>query len=79
VLGFDPAGPIPSFEEFFQRLIRRSGREQGTVRESHPRKADSEFGTNRSSDKGVRDIHVVGHAVLARSGDLGEFRGYVID
>ncbi len=38
VLGFDPAGPIPRFEEFLQRIHPdESGREQGTVRESHPR------------------------------------------
>src|SRR5690348_12001366 len=30
-------------------------------------------------DKRVRDIHVVGHAVLDRSGDLREFVGTVID
>src|SRR6266851_9228639 len=30
-------------------------------------------------DKGVRDIHVLGHAVLDRSGDLHEFVGTVID
>src|SRR6266403_4822017 len=30
-------------------------------------------------DKGVRDVHVVGHAVLDPSGDLREFVGTVID
>src|SRR5712691_7502447 len=59
---------------------KRSGREQGTVRESHPRQADFEFGYRIvHPDKGVRDIHVVGHAIFDRSGDIGEFVGTVID
>src|SRR6266542_2520473 len=81
VLGFDPAGPIPRFEEFFQRIHPD---DQAASRERWERairdKADFEFGYRIvHPDKGVRDIHVVGHAVLDRSGDLGEFVGTVID
>jgi len=81
VLGFDPAGPIPRFEEFFQRIHPD---DQAASRERFEKairdKADFEFGYRIvHPDKGVRDIHVVGHAILGRSGDLGEFIGTVID
>jgi PAS domain S-box-containing protein len=81
VLGFDPAGPIPRFEEFFQRIHPD---DQAASRERFEKairdKADFEFGYRIvHPDKGIRDIHVVGHAVLDRSGDLGEFIGTVID
>src|SRR6185312_6078913 len=81
VLGFDPAGPVPRFEEFFQKIhpddqdasregfekaIRDKGEFELDYRIVHP-------------DKGMRDIHVVGSAVLDRSGDLHEFVGTVID
>ena len=81
VMGFDPAGPIPSFEEVFQRIHPD---DQAASRERFEKairdKADFEFGYRIvHPDKGVRDIHVVGHAVLDRSGDLGEFVGTSID
>jgi PAS domain S-box-containing protein len=81
VLGFDPAGPIPRFEEFFQRIHPD---DQAASRERFEKairdKADFEFGYRIvHPEKGVRDIHVVGHAVLDRSGDLCEFVGTVID
>jgi PAS domain S-box-containing protein len=81
VLGFDPAGPIPRFEEFFQRIHPD---DQAASRERFEKairsKAGFEFGYRIvHPDKGVRDIHVVGHAVLDRSADLGEFVGTVID
>jgi PAS domain S-box-containing protein len=81
VIGFDPAGPIPSFEEFFQRIHpddQAASRErfENAIRD----KADFEFGYRIvHPDKGVRDIQVVGHAVLDRSGDLGEFIGTSMD
>jgi PAS domain S-box-containing protein len=71
VLGFDPDGPIPRFEGFFQRIHpddQAASRErfEKAIRE----KADFEFGYRIvHPDKGVRDIHVVGHAVLDRSCD----------
>jgi PAS domain S-box-containing protein len=81
VLGFDPHGPLPRFETFFQRLHPD---DQAPVREQFEKairdKADFEFGYRIvHPDKGVRDIHVVGHAVLDRSGELHEFVGTVID
>jgi len=81
VLGFDPHGPLPRFETFFQRLHPD---DQAPAREQFEKaildKADFEFGYRIvHPEKGVRDIHVVGHAVLDRSGDFGEFVGTVID
>ncbi len=81
VLGFDPAGPIPRFEEFFKRIHPD---DQAASRERFEKairdKADFEFEYRIvHPDKGVRNIHVVGHAVLDRSGDLGEFIGTSID
>jgi len=81
VLGFDPHGAPPRFETFFQRLhpddqAKSRERFEKAIRD----KADFEFGYRIvHPDKGVRNIHVVGHAVLDRSGDLGEFIGTVID
>jgi PAS domain S-box-containing protein len=81
VLGFDPAGPPPRFETFFQRIHpddQAGSRErfEQAIRERADFEVDYRIvhpGT------GIRDIHVVGHAVLARSGDLVEFVGTVID
>ncbi len=81
VMGFDPAGPIPRFEEFFQRIHPNDQAESRERLEKAIRdKADFEFDYRIvHPEKGVRNIHVVGHAVLDRSGDLGEFIGTVID
>jgi len=81
VLGFDPAGPLPRFEEFFERIHPD---DQAASRERFEKairdKADFEFGYRIvHPDKGVRDIHVVGHSVLDGSGGLREFVGTVID
>src|SRR6185436_171498 len=81
VLGFDPAGPVPRFEEFFQKIHpddQAASRErfEQTIRD----KADFELDYRIvDQDKGARDIHVVGHPILDRSGDLHEFVGTVID
>jgi PAS domain S-box-containing protein len=81
LLGFDPAGPLPRFEEFVQRVhpddqtVLREGFDKA-VRE----KADFELDYRVvHPERGVRDIHVVGHAVLDGSGNLDEFVGTVID
>src|SRR5215472_2414397 len=80
VLGFDPAGPLPRFEEFFQRLnpddqAASRGRFEKAIRD----KADFELDYRVvHPEKGIRDIHVVGHAVLLGSSNL-EFVGTVID
>src|SRR6266542_173198 len=81
VLGFDPHGPPPRFETFFQRIHPD---DQAASRERFEKairdKEDFELDYRLvHPDKGVRDIHVLGHAVLDRSGDLGEFVGTVID
>jgi PAS domain S-box-containing protein len=81
VLGFEPSGPLPRFEEFLQRI--HSGDQAGTrnrFEKAIRDKADFELDYRIvHPDKGVRDIHVVGHAVLDPSGDLREFVGTVID
>lgn len=81
VLGFDPSGPLPRFEEFFQRihLDDQAGTRERFEKAIHD-KADWELDYRIvHPDKGVRDIHVVGHAVLDPSGELVEFVGTVID
>src|SRR6267378_2636855 len=81
VLGYDPRAPLPSFEEFIQRVHpddRGANREhfEKAIRDE----ADFEFEYRIvHPDKGVRDIHVVGHPVLSTSGHLLEFVGTVID
>jgi PAS domain S-box-containing protein len=81
VLGFDPAGPLPRFEEFFHRI--HPG-DQAATRELFEQairnKANFELGYRVvHPEKGIRDIHAVGHAVLDGSSDLAEFVGTVID
>jgi PAS domain S-box-containing protein len=81
VLGFDPAGPLPPFEEFVHRIHPD---DQAAVRERFDEairdKADFELDYRVvHPDKRIRDIHVVGHAVLDGVGNLGEFVGTVID
>jgi formate hydrogenlyase transcriptional activator len=81
VLGFDPAGPPPRFEEFFQRL--HPDDQAATRAESEKAirdKADFEWDYRIvHPERGIRDIHAVGHAVLDGSGNLSEFVGTVID
>ena len=81
VLGFDPADPLPRFEEFFLRIHPD---DQAALRERFDKairdKADFELDYRVvHPEKGIRDIHAVGHAVLDGSGNLGEFVGTVID
>src|SRR6266851_1255539 len=81
LLGFHPSGPLPRFEEFFQRihLDDQAGTRERFEKAIHD-KADFELDYRIvHPDKGVRDIHVVGHAVFDASGDLCEFVGTVID
>src|SRR5215470_8983634 len=81
VLGFDHAGSPLRFEEFLQRLHpddQAAGRERSekAIRE----KADFEWDYRIvHPEKGIRDIHEVGRAVLAESGNLSEYVGTVID
>jgi len=81
VLGFDPAGRLPRFEEFFHRIHPE---DQAALREQFDKstrdKADFELDYRVvHPGKGIRDIHAVGHAVLDGSGNLAEFVGTVID
>jgi PAS domain S-box-containing protein len=81
VLGFDPAGPLPRFEDFLRHLhpddqAATKKRFEKAIRD----KADFELDYRVvHPEKGIRDIHVVGHAVLDGSSNLGEFVGTVID
>src|SRR4029453_10491726 len=77
VLGFDPTGPLPRFEEFFQKIHPD---DQAASRERFEKairdKAEFELDYRIvHPDKGLRDIHVVGRAALARSDDLTECAG----
>jgi PAS domain S-box-containing protein len=81
VLGFDPRGGQPRFDEFFQRIhqddqARIAERLERATRE----KAEFELDYRIVHPGGeIRDIHMVGHPVLSPSGDLVEFVGTVID
>jgi formate hydrogenlyase transcriptional activator len=81
VLGFDPAGPLPRFEESLQRIHPDDQAESKERFEKAIRdKADFELDHRIvHREKGIRDVHVVGHAVLDGSGNLAEFVGTVID
>ena len=81
VLGFDPAGPLPRFEEFFHRIHPDDQAASSELFEQSIRdKTDFELDYRIvHPEKGIRDIHAVGHAVLDGSGSLGEFVGTVID
>jgi DNA-binding NtrC family response regulator/PAS domain-containing protein len=81
VLGFDPAGPPPPFETFFQRIHPD---DQAGSRERFEKairdKADFEMDYRIVQPDGdTRNIHVVGHPALGPSGNLIEFIGTVID
>jgi formate hydrogenlyase transcriptional activator len=81
VLGFDPAGPLPRFEEFFHRIHPD---DQAASRERFEQairdKADFELDYRIvHPERAIRDIHAVGHAVLDGSGNLSEFVGTMID
>jgi len=80
VLGFDPAGPPPQFQTFFERIhpddqAPTRERFDDAIREKTGFELDYRYIHN---DKGIRDIHAVGHAVLSEAG-LDEFVGTVID
>ena len=73
--------PLPRFEEFFHRIHPD---DQAALRERFEKairdKADFEMDYRVvHPEKGIRDIHVVGHAVLDGSSNLSEFVGTVID
>jgi PAS domain S-box-containing protein len=81
VLGFDPRNGLPRFEDFIQRI---HADDQPGFRELFETaiREKAEWATEYRivhPDGPVRDIHVVAHPVLSRSGDLVEFVGTVID
>jgi len=81
VLGFDPQGPLPRFETLLQRIhpddqTPTTQKFEKAIRD----RADFELEHRVVHPNGeIRDIHVVGRAVLGRSGELAEFVGTVID
>ena len=81
VLGFDPRGGQPQYETFLQRVHpddRAKVRE--AVETAAREKAEYELDYRIVHPGGdIRDIHVVGHPVLGKSGDLVEFVGTVMD
>ena len=81
VLGFEPHGPPPPLAAFIQRIHPDNQaycREQ--VEKAIRDKVDFELDYRIvHPEKGVRDIHCVGHPVLDRSGNLVELVGTVID
>jgi PAS domain S-box-containing protein len=81
LLGFDPHGPLPKFEDFMPRVHPD---DQAYVRERFEKavreKMDFEMDYRLVHPAtGIKDIHAVGRAVLGRSGELAEFVGTVID
>jgi PAS domain S-box-containing protein len=81
VLGFDPHGGQPRYEEFFQRVhpddqVKVSEAVEKAGRGKTEFELDYRF--VRPSGE-IRDIHVVGHPVLSPSSDLVEFVGTVMD
>ena len=81
LLGFDPHGPLPRFEEFLLRVhtddrARVRDRFEQFVRERAEFELDYRVVHPAA---GVIDIHAVGRAVLGATGELVEFVGTVID
>src|SRR5262249_31734561 len=81
VLGFDPSGGLPRFEEFVQRIHPddQVGFWEVTQR-AISQKVDVELEYRIVHPGGaVRHIHSTGHPILSPSGELIEFFGTVID
>src|SRR4029077_9547770 len=81
VLGFDPRGGQPRYEEFSERVHPD---DQAKVREAVEiagrERAEFEMDYRILHPGGaMQHIHVVGHPVLSPSGDLVEFVGTVMD
>ena len=81
VLGFDPHGGLPRFETFFERIHPEDRPGTAEIFERAKRER-AEFETDFRivhPNGETREIHVVGHPVLASSGELVELVGTVID
>src|SRR5437868_7183601 len=81
ITGFDPAGGPPRFEEFMQHVHPDDVASiEERVRTAIREKADYNHSCRVVHPNGeVRDIHVISHPVLSRSGDLVEFVGTLMD
>jgi PAS domain S-box-containing protein len=81
VLGFDPHGGLPRFETFFERIHPDDQpRAAETFERAQRERAEFEADFRIVHLGGeIRDIHAVGHPVLAPSGELLELVGTVID
>jgi PAS domain S-box-containing protein len=81
VTGFDPAGGPPRFEEFERRIHPDDRtRTKEHFRTAIRKKVDFDHSYRIVHPGGeIRDIHVIGHPVLSRSGDLVEFVGTLMD
>src|SRR5260370_4180582 len=81
VTGFDPAGGPPRFEEFERRIHPDDRtRTKEHFRTAIRKKVDFDHSYRIVHPCGEsRDIHVIGHPVLSRSGDLVEFVGTLMD
>jgi PAS domain S-box-containing protein len=81
IYGFDPASGPPRFEEF-ERSIHPDdrARTREEFKTAIREKADFDHSYRIVHPGGeIREIHVIGHPVLAPSGDVVEFVGTVMD
>src|SRR5260370_23821362 len=81
VTGFDPAGGPQRFEEFERRIHPDDRtRTKEPFRTAIREKVDFDHGYRIVHPGGeIREIRVIGHAVLSPSGDLVEFVGTLMD
>src|SRR6266702_1527896 len=81
IFGFEPGEPLPPYKAFLQRIypddqIAFSEQSEKVIRERTDFEMDYRI---LHPNRGIRNIHSVGRAVLSPSGDLLEFMGTVID
>jgi PAS domain S-box-containing protein len=81
ITGFDPAGGLPRFEEFEQRIHPDDrARTRENFRTAIREKVDFDHGYRIVHPGGeIREIHVIGHPVFGPSGDVAEFVGTLMD
>jgi PAS domain S-box-containing protein len=81
VMGFDPQGGLPRYQDFFQRIHPDDqAKVRETVETAGLQKAEFELDYRIIHPDGeIRDIHAIGHPVFNPSGNLVEFVGTVMD
>jgi PAS domain S-box-containing protein len=81
ITGFDPAGGLPRFEEFEQRIHPDDRtRTRENFRTAIREKVDFDHGYRIVHPGGeIREIHVIGHPVFGPSGDVVEYVGTLMD